>query len=230
MTTPARGKALVADDHGLYRTGLAFLLRDQLGFSEIIEAAGFDEALDQLALVRDFSLALFDLSMPGINGPDSLVIVRETYPELRIAVVSGSEERTDVLAALAAGLGGYIPKSLSDDEIVAAIEDVLADKVYVPRFMAAPQPGQRFQPAPVPPPTRQSQSLRLEDLTARQRDVLACVLKGLSNKEIARHLDIAEGTVKIHLSALFGQLGARNRTDLATRAQALFGPDAGRGR
>lgn len=226
MTVERRGKALVADDHGLYRTGLSFLLRDQLGFSEIVEVSGFDEALDQLALIRGVDLALFDLSMPGMGGPDSLVIVRETYPALRVAVVSASEERTDVLATVAAGLAGFIPKSLPDDEIVAALESVLADNVYVPSFMAHPAPGLRFVPAaPLP---RHTPALRLEDLTPRQRDVLECVLKGLSNKEIARHLDIAEGTVKIHLSALFAQLGARNRTDLAARSQALFGPQPGR--
>lgn len=227
MTGTVRGKALVADDHGLYRTGLAFLLRDQLGFQEIVEVAGFDEALDQLAVTSDITLALFDLSMPGMGGAESLVIVRETYPELKLAVVSASEERSDVLAALAAGLGGYIPKSLPDGEIVQALESVLAGRVYVPTFMAHPAPGQRFVSPPVPAP-RPTHALKIDDLTARQRDVLQAVLKGYSNKEIARQLDIAEGTVKIHLSALFSQLGARNRTDLATRAQALFGPDLAR--
>lgn len=227
MTGSTRGKALVADDHGLYRTGLTFLLRDQLGFQEIVEVSGFDEALDQLALTPGITLALFDLSMPGMGGPDSLVIVRETYPDLKVAVVSASEERSDVLATLAAGLGGYIPKSLPDGEIVTALESVLADRVYVPTFMAHPAPGQRFLAAPVAAP-RPNVALRLDDLTPRQRDVLHGVLKGLSNKEIARQLDIAEGTVKIHLSALFAQLGARNRTDLATRAQTLFGADLGR--
>ncbi|MFZ4807912.1 MAG: LuxR C-terminal-related transcriptional regulator [Hyphomicrobiaceae bacterium] len=228
MNAPARGKALIADDHGLYRTGLGFLLRDQLGFDEIVEVAGFDEALDQLAANREITLALFDLSMPGMGGPDSLVLVREAYPDLRVAVVSASEDRNDVLETLAAGLGGYVPKSLPDDEIVAALESVISGKVFVPRFMAQPMPGQRFAPPLAQAQPRPAKALRLEDLTPRQRDVLDGVLKGLSNKEIARSLDIAEGTVKIHLSALFSQLGARNRTDLATRSQLLFGGSLGR--
>jgi len=227
MNEPARGKALIADDHGLYRTGLGFLLRDQLGFDEIVEVAGFDEALDQLAANREITLALFDLSMPGMGGPDSLVLVREAYPDLRVAVVSASEDRNDVLATLAAGLGGYVPKSLPDDEIVAALESVISGKVFVPQFLAHPAPGQRFAP-PLTPLPRPDKALRLEDLTRRQRDVLDGVLKGLSNKEIARNLDIAEGTVKIHLSALFSHLGARNRTDLAARSQILFGSSLGR--
>jgi len=226
MANTARGKALIADDHGLYRTGLAYLLRDQLGFQNILEVGDFDAALDLLALERDCQIALFDLSMPGMGGADSLVIVRETYPALKVAVVSASEERADVLAVLAAGLGGYVPKSLADDEIVAALESVMAGQVYVPRFMTQHVPGQRFLP-PVPQPAQQSET-RVADLTPRQRDVLKGVLRGLSNKEIARELDIAEGTVKIHLSALFTHLGARNRTDLAARSRALFGADLDR--
>ena len=91
-------KALIADVHGLYRTGLCFLLKDRLAISEVIEVSCFDDALDRLASHADIGLALFDLSMPGMNGPPSLAIVKETYPDMRVAVVSGSEEREHVQA------------------------------------------------------------------------------------------------------------------------------------
>lgn len=73
--------------------------------------------------------------MPGVSGPESLSVVKETYPGVRIAIVSGSEERKDVLKAVATGLSGYVPKSLPDDDIVGALEDILDGRIYVPRFM-----------------------------------------------------------------------------------------------
>jgi DNA-binding NarL/FixJ family response regulator len=220
MTVHHRNRVLVADDHSLYRAGLSFLLRDRMGFHDVIEAATFDSALDRLSEPSKVELALFDLAMPGISGPESLSVVKETYPGLRVAIVSGSEQRDDVLKAVATGLNGYVPKSLGDDEIVGALQDILNGRIYVPRFMTAAGsapvgtsagyeagegkggPGGGAVTKPISP---------------RQRDVLDCVRRGLSNKEIARELDIAEGTVKIHLAALFSHFSARNRTELATK-------------
>jgi DNA-binding NarL/FixJ family response regulator len=165
-------------------------------------------------------LALFDLAMPGVSGPESLSVVKETYPGLRVAIVSGSEERNDVVKAVAMGLNGYVPKSLADEEIVGALQDILDGRIYVPRFMTAASlasidkassDGLDVKGGPGGGATNKS-------ISPRQRDVLECVRRGLSNKEIARELDIAEGTVKIHLAALFSHFGARNRTELATRS------------
>ena len=112
MTLPRSGAVLVADDHSLYRVGLSLLLKDRLGFHAVIEAPTFDAALDRLAKSPNVALALFDLAMPGITGPESLSVVKEIYPGLRVAIVSGSEERENVLKAVATGLNGYVPKSL----------------------------------------------------------------------------------------------------------------------
>lgn len=209
-------KALIADDHSLYRTGLALLLKDRLGVSEVIEVSGFDHALDRLAETPDITLALFDLSMPGMGGPESLRVIKETYPDLRVAVVSGAEERDYVLKAISVGLNGYVPKSLSEEDITAALQQVVAGHIYIPKFMTASPPHGKSDLT-----SAATEAPRLDDLTPRQRDVLACILRGRSNKEVARDLHIAEGTVKIHLAALFTVFGARNRTELATRAQAL---------
>jgi DNA-binding NarL/FixJ family response regulator len=218
--TIRRDAVLVADDHSLYRTGLSFLLKDKFGFSTVVEAATFDAALDRLSEPQRFSLALFDLAMPGISGPESLGIVKETYPGLRVAIVSGSEARNDVLKAVATGLSGYVPKSLSDDEIAAALQDILDGRIYVPRFMtSAGRSSEHKAPASEPADKKggPGDGAITKPISPRQRDVLDCVRRGLSNKEIARELDIAEGTVKIHLAALFSHFGARNRTELATR-------------
>lgn len=224
MTVTQRNAVLVADDHGLYRSGFGFLLRDRMGFRSVIEAATFDAALDRLAETPNVELALFDLAMPGISGPEGLSVVKETYPGIRVAIVSGSEERNDVVKAVAMGLNGYVPKSLPDDEIVGALQDILDGRVFVPRFMtsaaatAASARQARTEPTGNLKNGDPGGGATYKSISPRQRDVLDCVRRGLSNKEIARELDIAEGTVKIHLAALFSHFGARNRTELATRS------------
>ena len=221
MTSLRPGAVLVADDHSLYRTGFSLLLKDRLGYKAVLEAGTFDAALDRLAETPNVELALFDLAMPGITGPESLSVVKDTYPGLRVAIVSGSEERNFVLKAVATGLNGYVPKSLADDEIVGALNDILDGRIYVPRFMTAAMPGTPGKPANPEPPVASADAgdgLPVKPISPRQRDVLVCVRRGLSNKEIARELDIAEGTVKIHLAALFSHFGARNRTELATKS------------
>ena len=232
MSVVANTVALIADDHSLYRSGLGLLLRDQLGFAAVIEAASFDEALDRLADTPQIALALFDLSMPGMGGPQSLAVVRASYPTVRVAVISGSEERENVVQSIAASLHGYIPKTLPEAEIVKALHDIMAGRVFVPVLIATAQPagdkaardataGGNGASAHAPPHTT-SAPVTLEGLTPRQRDVLGGIVRGLANKEIARELDIAEGTVKIHLAALFAHFDVRNRTELATRAQRLL--------
>lgn len=216
-------KVLIADDHSLYRTGLALLLKDRLGVTEVIEVSDFDQALDRLAETPGIGLALFDLSMPGMGGPESLRVIKETYPDVRVAVVSGLEERDYVLKAISVGLNGYVPKSLSEEDIAAALQQVVAGHIYIPKFMTSSPGTQResLSDQASANANASAEAPRLDDLTPRQRDVLACILRGRSNKEVARDLHIAEGTVKIHLAALFAVFSARNRTELATRAQAL---------
>jgi DNA-binding NarL/FixJ family response regulator len=211
-------KVLIADDHGLYRAGLGYLLKDRLGIEDVIETSTLDEALDLLAHQGGIKLALFDLSMPGMAGPESLGAVKATYPDVYVGVISASEDRAHVLKCVSTGLSGYIPKSLSDDDIAKALELMLGGYVFVPPFMIASAPAQRPAAPEAGPAAPVS---KLDALTPRQRDVLTYILQGRSNKEIARQLDIAEGTVKIHLAALFGHFSAHNRTELATRAQLM---------
>ncbi len=222
MSARIASRALIADDHSLYRMGLAFLLKDRMGLAEVIEVGSFDDALDRLAASPDIAMALFDLSMPGMGGPESLTVVKETYPDVKVAVVSGSEDREHVMKAVSIGLSGYVPKSLSEDEIAKALQLILDGHVYIPNFMTATAKPRTANVDPKPPAVSDGNERRVENLTPRQRDVLKGILRGLSNKEVARDLDIAEGTVKIHLAALFVHFSVRNRTELATRAQTLM--------
>ena len=221
MASLRPGAVLVADDHSLYRTGFSLLLKDRLGYKAVLEAGTFDAALDRLAETPNVELALFDLAMPGITGPESLSVVKDTYPGLRVAIVSGSEERNFVLKAVATGLNGYVPKSLADDEIVGALNDILDGRIYVPRFMTAAMPGKPANPEPPVASADPGDGLPLKPISPRQRDVLVCVRRGLSNKEIARELDIAEGTVKIHLAALFKSLSPEAQARASTHELPL---------
>ncbi len=177
------------------------------------EAASLDEALSRLGDTDDIALAIFDLSMPGMQSAASLAAVRECYPDLPIAVVSGSDSRTDVLAALAAGVNGFVPKGLRDDDLVAALKTILGGAIYVPATLA--QSAAATEPA--------TTGIDLARLTPRQREVLDLLVEGRSNKEIARALDLGHGTVKIHLAAVFRHLGVSNRAAAAAIAAPLLG-------
>ncbi|KQZ02654.1 hypothetical protein ASD21_22110 [Caulobacter sp. Root1455] len=132
----------------------------------------------------------------------------EAFPDARIVVISGSESRDDIVGCLAAGVDGYIPKSLSVVEIVAAIESILSGQMFVPRNIL------RRGAVVVDPPSRARREIvGMEHLTPRQREVLGELLLAKTSKEIARALNVVEGTVKIHLAAIYRALGVRSRSE-----------------
>lgn len=218
--------ALIADDDEFFRIALAAILENQLGFTDVVEAGSLDEAIERLADRDDISLALFDLAMPGMESAVSLGAVRDVHPDLKVAVVSASSRRTDILAALAAGIHGYVPKGLGATELAAALGVVLNGAIYVPPSIAGRTPYS-VEPEPVPVPTgkgcgEESSHGAIEFLTPRQREVLLLLVQGFSNKEIARKLRLGEGTVKIHMAALFRSLRVRNRQEAAATGARLL--------
>lgn len=221
MSAPSDDKAfvgsiLIADDHAVYRYGLALVLREALGASKIIEAERFEEGLARLA-EPDLALAIFDLGMPGLAGPHELVLARRRRPEVRVVVLSASDSRDDILAALRAGVHGYIVKSHATDAMVTHLRYVLAGGIYVPPLLA------ELPPAAVEPSLAKAIPTLLATLSERQRQVLKGLVEGRSNKEIAQDLQVSEGTVKMHIAALFRQLGASNRTHAAALGKHLLG-------
>lgn len=201
--------AIVADDHELFRAALAEILRREFGFGLVIEAGSLDDAVDLLGRTSNVAFASIDLAMPGMNGEASLLSIREEYPDIRLAVITGSERRDDILLALDAGVHGYIPKTLKIAEIAAALRTILEGRIFVPPVLAnkAFPSTRRNQVAPAVPHAPP----RLSGLSPRQRAVLDLISLGKSNKEIAHELRLAEGTVKVHVSALFRTLGTHNR-------------------
>jgi DNA-binding NarL/FixJ family response regulator len=143
--------------------------------------------------------------------------IHELYPTTRFAVMSSSNTRADVLNCLSTGFHGFVYKLQSDEELVTAINDLLSGRIYVPRWIA-----DRGDETPELAPSINTavQTLRL---TPRQQEILPLIAQGMSNKEIASHLNIAEGTTKIHMAALLRALGARNRTEAAFMASKLVG-------
>ncbi|PDT49057.1 MULTISPECIES: response regulator transcription factor [Sinorhizobium] len=216
--------ALIADDDEFFRIALAFILKSKLHFTGIIETGSLDEAIERLAEHEDISLALFDLAMPGMQSAASLAAVRDIHPDLKVAVVSASSRRSDILSALTAGINGYVPKGLGASELAEAIGSILNGAVYVPPSIAGrPAPPEEIE---LPQVTRGNQDERshraIEFLTPRQREVLLLLVEGFSNKEIARKLKLGEGTVKIHMAALFRSLRVRNRQEAAAAGARLL--------
>jgi DNA-binding NarL/FixJ family response regulator len=197
-------RALIADDHELFRSGLRQLLVDVLNAEDVREAEDFDQAIDSLTTGGAGDLILVDLRMPGMAGAETLAALRDGFPDAKVAVVSAWEERAEIIAALSAGVHGYIPKSLSSADIAAAIRSVLDGQIFVPPALGKREPGSQ-RPAASQDPS--------DKLTQRQKEVLNELLKGQASKEIARTLDIAEGTVKIHLAAIYRALGVRTRAE-----------------
>lgn len=198
-------RALIADDHELFRSGMKQLLVDVLQAQDVREAESMDRALEILTNEGAGDLVLVDWRMPGMSGAESLAALRDGFPEAKVAVISAWEDRSDILAALGAGVHGYIPKSLSSTQIAAALQGVLDGQIFVPPAM-----GKREGVGDV---GGGGAKLDQDKLTQRQRDVLRELLKGQASKEIARTLDIAEGTVKIHLAAIYRALGVRTRAE-----------------
>ena len=214
-------RILVLDEHGVYRVGLCHLLRAELPRAEVIDASNLNEALSQIRN-RIFDLVLVGTDRSGLEQLDSLKAAREASPATRFAIVSASDARADILATLAARFHGFISKHQSDTELLAAVTSILAGQIYVPASFAAIGDGvsvsSRFDREALPTLSTEADVLKL---TKRQREVLSLLARGLSNKEIARALEIAEATTKIHMTALLRALGARNRTEAAFKAADL---------
>jgi DNA-binding NarL/FixJ family response regulator len=212
--------ALIADDDEFFRMALATVLTSKVNFSEVVQAASLDEAVEKLSARDDVSLALFDLAMPGMESPASLRAVRDCFKTLRVAVVSSSKNRRDVLAALEAGVHGYVPKGLGIAELADAVRLILEGVIYVPTSIAILPSGE--EKALVLPNTARPKKSALAILTPRQRGVLELLVEGKSNKAIARGLGLGEGTVKVHMAALFRSLDVKSRTAAAVAGGQLL--------
>jgi DNA-binding NarL/FixJ family response regulator len=211
--------ALVADRQTFFRRGMTGLLQDSRPGWRLAEAGTFDEVL---AYLRDNSpeLVLVDLLLPGMDGANGLRKLRKLCPAQNIVVLADSDERETILECLAAGAQGYVLKSASPSQFLRALDTILSGGVFAPASLT----GVLLR-APAPAPSMElSMQPTLAVLTDRQRDVFRLLAEGCATKTIARRLDLAVGTVKVHLAAIYRVLGAHSRMEAMAKACGGFAP------
>jgi DNA-binding NarL/FixJ family response regulator len=208
---------IIADDHPLARESLSQLVRKVIPGAQITEAANADELrrlLDDGASTID--LLLLDLVMPGAGRFELLEYACDAFPDLKVLVLSASESPYHKRKALDIGASGYVTKTEPRSTIEEAIRMVAGGGIYVPREFRNPDTA-----PPANEGTPDARDPLQVSITPRQREVLALVARGKSNKAVARDLDLTENTVKIHVAAVLKALGVRNRTEAVMAARRL---------
>ena len=212
-------RILVADDRTLFRVGLKHLLGQFAKAVTVFEADDGERVLSMLSQGDPVDLVLIDPRIRGIDGFAGLERLRARARGVPILVVSFAEGAADVRAALAAGAAGYLPKTASPEALFDAVRLVLSGGIYLPVGVLAGVPRRHLAGG--------NQADYAADnivgplLTARQRDVLALLAEGMSNKEIANVLGLAAGTVKIHVAKIFKALNVGSRTRAIVAAREL---------
>ena len=212
-------KFLVVDDHALIREAMRGVLKELQGDAIILEAASSGQAMDAIQQHPDLALILLDRKLPDRDGIEMLVELRERYPAISVVMLSAFNDRENVVRALDNGALGFIPKTDSREVLLGALRLILAGGTYIPPEILAREPVVAAEANKLPPEKRPSPSEL--GLTERQVDVLALVMQGKNNKLICRALDLAEPTVKNHVSAILKALGVTNRTEAVLAVAAL---------
>jgi len=192
-------RVLAADDHALFRRGIASLVNDEPDMKLIAQAATGREAIEQYRRHRP-NITLMDLQMPDMSGIEAMLAIRSEFPNARIIVLTTYAGDVQVVRALRAGARGYLLKGSVHTDLVETIRAVHAGQKRVPPEVAAELAGHAGE----------------EELTAREIDVLRLIARGNANKEIAAQLSITEETVKSHVARILGKLGANDRTHAVT--------------
>lgn len=204
-------KTLLADDHPLMREGVRQVLSQLEPAVEIVDAHDYPSLFAQGARHPDLDLALVDLNMPGFVGVQGIAQFRDRFPGIPLVVLSASESPHDVRSTLDAGALGYIPKSAPSAEMLVALRRVLTGDIYVPACL---DEGRLHAPADF-------SALQQSGLTARQLEVARLLAQGCANKAIAGMLAMSEGTVKVHIAAIFRAFNVTNRTAAVLAIQGL---------
>jgi len=196
-------QTLLVDDHPLIHQIMTALLRKAIGDHVMVQLAeNLEEALDCVRRDGKLDLILLDLGLPGCSGIEALERLRGRCPEAKIVVLSAAEDAESIQAAFRAGAEGYIPKTSPPPTIVDALRLVCDGGTYVPPQALDLSDRRMAQP----------------NFSRRQREVLSLMLRGLSNREIAKRMRIAENTVKHHVGVVYETLGCTSRAEAITVA------------
>ena len=212
---------LVVEDHALVRESMVGLLRQMEEGVSVQECADLESAFDVLDEDSDYDLMLLDLALPGVDGFSGLDILRRRYPAMPVVVVSAFDDPPSVTRAIHLGASGFIPKAFSGEALLSAVRQVLAGNIFRPSNQSA---GATLDAETPIPPAKSGVRPDEVGLTDRQAQVLALMVRGLTNRDIADQLGLSEGTVKIHATAVFKTLGVSSRTQ-ALVAVARYGID-----
>jgi DNA-binding NarL/FixJ family response regulator len=201
-------KVLLVDDHALIRDALRGVLKELTDDATVLEAADCRQAMRLIEAHRDLHLILLDLNLPDQDGLAVLADLRKRYATISVVVLSAFQDRERVLRALDLGALGFIPKSAPRDVMVNALRLIFSGGIYIPPEALAPAEPKEAQPVAARPVSPADL-----DFTDRQMEVLALMMLGKSNKAISRILDVAEATVKHHVTAILKALKVTNRTE-----------------
>ena len=208
---------LIVDDNSIVTMALGMLLKDYDGEkNQVFTANTKEEALELANNYGDTAdLMILDLSMPGVEGTSLMEEIVAAHPTLKILVMSGLQDQHSVVKVLQMGAAGFIPKSLDAALLTAAIRFVLNGGVYIPVKLLAQAQRTGLLTAKEP---KQSSTSSVH-LTERQKEVLMLLAKGAPIKRICKELDLSEGTVKTHVTAIYRAFGASNRTEALIEAR-----------
>lgn len=213
-------KILIADDHPLFREAIHNVICDGFSQVDILETSNLEDTLS-FALTpehEDLDLILLDLNMPGMHGLNGLISLRNEAPTIPVVIISAEQDKQIVLQAISCGAVGFITKSSPRRQMIEAIEQILKGNVYLPSdIIRTTNPSGRKTAA-------ESSSIApelLQALTRKQLLVLERMTRGESNKQIAYNLDIAETTVKAHVSAILRKLNVHNRVQAILSASDI---------
>lgn len=217
---PAPIRVLLVDDHALFRSGIKSLLQRHPEFEIVGEAGDGMEGVKRAAQLRP-DVVLLDLHMPGLSGRDAAAMMAEEAPGSHVLMLTVSEDAEDLIETLRAGACGYLLKNIEAETLTAAITKAAAgESVISPQMM-----GKLVQGVRGAPPKASTEAAapavvasELNKLSPRERETLVLVARGQSNKEIARTLDLAESTVKIHVQNVLRKLGLTSRVQAAVFA------------
>lgn len=199
-------RVVVVDDHPMFRAGVVASLAAEPGVEVVGEGSSAAEAVS-LAAVHEPDICLLDIAMPG-GGHAAAREITSAHPQTRVVMLTVSEDQDDLLAAMKAGASGYVLKGAAGSELVGVLRMVDAGEVYVAPGLAWGLLREMSRPRSAP----------LDELSAREREVLELVAEGLSNQEIGDRLGLAEKTIKHYMTSILGKLRVRSRVEAALLA------------
>lgn len=204
-------RVLIVDDHVLFSRGVRALLQRHEEFEVLDEAGDGLEGVKRAQSLKP-DVVLLDLHMPTVSGREAIRFILEAVPQTRVLMLTVSEDAEDLIECLRAGASGYLLKNIDADALVDALHRVArGESVISPQMTGKLIDGVRAQPRAAAAPDR-------DRLSPREREILACLARGDSNKEIARVLELAESTVKIHIQNIFKKLNLTSRVQAALYA------------